>query len=122
MKQGTTLMLVVMLLSGCVGYIHLGGRESRPDVYIGMDGAQHPTPAVDQEHSQEPSSKCPPYVFVDGAPLNALPDFDGTEPEHQVIEVLGNALMQTRKQYTDYVRKSNENYQAYLLRCTRRAG
>ncbi len=120
MKQSITLTLMVVLLAGCVGYIHLGGRKSRPDVYIGMDGVRHPVDNPDRP--QEPGSNCPPYVFVDGAPLNALPDFDGNEPEHQVIEVLGNALMQTRKQYTDYARKSSENYQAYLLRCSRRAG
>ncbi len=112
MKRGVLLGLIVALLTGCVGYVHLGGRKSRPDVFIGTNGATRvdkPTAAT--------YPNCPPYVFVDAAPLGALPDFNGNEPESEVIEILGRELIRTRTQYTDYVRKGKENYQAYLIRC-----
>ncbi len=118
MLRGLLLGLVVALLTSCVGYVHLGGRKSRPDVYIGMDGTQRLEKTTSSTAAAAARPSCPPYVFVVPAPLGALPEFDGSEPEKEVIERLGRALVRTRTQYTDYARIANENYQAYLLKCS----
>jgi len=101
-----SLLVAILLLTGCVGYFHIGGSSTRPNK-VEIRYGQSPAPV----------SRCPPYQPPADKEWPAYPQFVGTESDDEIIDALGHELVALHQRHRDYVQDNQKKYQEYVQRC-----